>query len=253
MITYLGALVRALFRDNCLLFFRRCLRFTLILGALLLTGCLQYDLDIQFDSQTHGQLVQQFYWRGSATAAQSVSEPWLEVLTERLLAVGGQSRFLADGKLEVTVPFNNGKDLEARFNQFFSPPDKTLPLVLPGKTPIQAKLSIAQVNRFLAIHNHINLLIDLTAVPDLTNTALPLLQQVQLFNGAITLTVPWNLRSPTEEGSSKKNWSLVPGQVNQFEADFWVPSPIGIGACAIALLVALGYGLKYGILKKSTP
>jgi len=35
------------------------------------------------------------------------------------------------------------------------------------------------------------------------------------------------------------------GQINQIEADFWVPSPIGIGAAVIALLVTAGYTLRY--------
>jgi hypothetical protein len=48
-----------------------------------------------------------------------------------------------------------------------------------------------------------------------------------------------------------RTWSLVVGTVNQIEADFWVPSPIGIGAVAIALLVLLGYGIRYGILGNS--
>ncbi|NER78663.1 MAG: hypothetical protein F6K42_03615, partial [Leptolyngbya sp. SIO1D8] len=38
---------------------QRCLRGFLVLAVVLLTGCLEYDLDIQFDSQTHGQWIQQ--------------------------------------------------------------------------------------------------------------------------------------------------------------------------------------------------
>lgn len=234
------------------IFFKKFLRVILVLVAVLLTGCLQYDLDIEFDSQTHGQLVQQLHWRSGAIAPRSASGDWLQVLTERTRAVGGKLRFIADDRLEITVPFNNGKELETRFNQFFGQPDQGLPFTLPGGEPIQAALSIQQTNRLLAIYNHISLHVDLTAVPDLADTVLPLLQETQLFTGRITLTTPWERRSPDQEGAAKRNWSLVPGKVNQIEAEFWVPSPIGIGAVAIALLVTLGYGVKYGFRKKVT-
>ena len=230
-----------------------CLQIVLVLGVVLLTGCLQYDLDIQFDSQTHGQWVQQLRWRGSGISASSTLEPWLHVLTQRTQAVQGKLRVVADNTLEITVPFNNGKEFETRFNQFFSPLEDAPPMTLPGGEPIQAELSIRQGNWLLAIDNHISLRIDLTAVPDLTDTALPLLQVAQLLEGRVTVTTPWGVRSPTQRGASPEKWPLVAGEVNQIEADFWVPSPIGIGALVIVVLVALGYSLKYRFSGKPIP
>jgi hypothetical protein len=43
-------------------------------------------------------------------------------------------------------------------------------------------------------------------------------------------------------------WKLQPGKQNHLEAIFWIPSPIGIGAVAIAILVGIGFWLKYQLL-----
>ena len=237
-------------RANVVRWIKACLQGILLLGMLLLAGCLQYDLDLQFDSQTHGQFVQQLHWRGSAIAPNTELDPWLQILIDHAEAVGGKLRFLPDNGLEITVPFNNGRDLEARFNQFFNPSEAETPFTLPSGEPIQAELSLRQGNWILAIYNHISLRIDLTAVPDLTAAQLPLLQTAQLLEGSITLTTPWGVSSPVPEMPSAETWLLITGTVNQFEADFWVPSPIGIGALAIALLVTVGYVLKHGRLRK---
>ncbi len=224
---------------------KACLRGIVLLGTLLLVGCLQYDLDIQFDSQTHGQLVQQLHWRGGAIASDAELTPWLKLLTERTEAVGGKRQFLRDNGLEITVPFNNGHDLERRFNQFFNPPEADIPFTLPSGEPVQAELSLQQGNWLVAIDNHIHIRLDLTAVPDLKDTGLPLLQTTQLLEGQIALTTPWGVTSATPDMPSPDTWSLSAGEVNQFDADFWVPSPIGIGALMIGLAVAIGYGVKY--------
>ncbi|MGD1859250.1 MAG: DUF3153 domain-containing protein [Leptolyngbyaceae cyanobacterium] len=219
-------------------------RIGLILSVLLLTGCLQYDLDIQFDSQTHGQFVQQIHWRGGEVANNPAWSEWVDVLRKRASSVDGSTHFLDDQTLEVVVPFNNGAELEAKFNQFFNGAKSAAPLTLPGGEPVVAHLSLRQGNWFGVISNHADLRFDLTAVPDLAETGVPLLQSQQLLTGRVTVTAPW-VRSPTGDLSTTRTWNLVPGELNGLAADFWVPSPIGMGAAAIALLVLIGYALKY--------
>ncbi|MGD1932788.1 MAG: DUF3153 domain-containing protein [Leptolyngbyaceae cyanobacterium] len=236
---------------------QKLLRVGLVLIVLLLTGCLQYDLELQFDSQTHGQLVQQLRWRGGAIAANDELQQWLAVLGERTQQVGGRTRWLSDNAFEIVIPFSNGRALETKFNQFFSPDDATTTFTLPAGEPIQAELTLQQGNRFVAIYNHLKLRVDLTAVPDLAATGLPLLQGQQLLAGQVTLLAPW-VRGPSlSPGESpagafppQETWSLVPGEVNELEAEFWVPSPIGIGAITILVFVLLGYGVKYGLASR---
>jgi hypothetical protein len=224
---------------------QKLLQLGIVLSVLLLTGCLQYDLDIQFDSQTHGQFVQQLHWRGEPITNNRDLRQWLEVLGDRTQLVGGKTHPLNDTTWEITVPFNNGKELEAKFNQFFNPMDAEMPFTLPSGDPIRAELSLRQGNWIVAISNHLELSLDLTAVPDLTATGLPLLQSQQLLDGRIHVLAPW-VRSPSGTWVTDASWSLVPGAINRIEADFWIPSPIGIGAIAIGVLMTIGYSLKYG-------
>ena len=228
---------------------KRCWQLAIVLSALLLTGCLQYDLDIQFDSQTHGQLVQQLQWRGGAIATNAELQQWLELLSKRTHLVGGKTQFLTNNTFEVTVPFNNGRDLEAKFNQLFNSTNTESPFTLPSGDPIRAELSLRQGNWIVAIYNHLNLRLDLTTVPDLAETGLPLLQGQQLVEGRVKVAAPW-VHLPSGDWVSRTSWALIPGEMNVIEADFWVPSPIGIGALAIGLFVAVGYGLKYGLISR---
>lgn len=219
-------------------------RMALIGSLLLLTGCLQYDLDLQFDSQTHGQLVQRIHWRGAEAATTAEWSETLAMLRDRTTAVGGDAHLLADQTFEIVIPFNNGDELAAKFNQFFDPDLSSAPLTLFGQAPVSAHLSLHQGNWLGVIANHVTIRFDLTAVPDLAATAVPLLQGRQLFTGQVSVTAPW-VRSLTGEFTPSQTWTLIPGEVNEVVADFWVLSPIGIGAAAIALLVLTGYGLKY--------
>lgn len=224
--------------------FKAVWRLAIISCVLLLTGCLQYDLDIQFDSQTHGQLLQRLHWRGAEVFTRAEWSEGFQVLRDRTAAVGGTTRFLDEQTVEIAIPFNNGAELETKFNEFFAPQAAATPFTLLGGEPVAAQLSLHQGNWFGVIFNHINMQFDLTAVPDLTNTGLPLLQGQQLLTGRVQVAAPW-VRSLTGELMPSAQWTLVPGKVNEIEADFWVPSPIGIGAAAIALLVLVGYALKY--------
>ncbi|HEY9888087.1 MAG TPA: DUF3153 domain-containing protein [Candidatus Obscuribacterales bacterium] len=220
------------------------LRLVVLVSLLLLTGCLQYDLTVQFDSQTHGQWVQQLQWRRGAIAANPDLQRWVELLRDRAQQVGGHTQLRDDATLVITVPFNNGEGLATTFNDFFNPPGTTVPFTLPGGDPLTAHLTLHQGNWLLALQNHLTLTLDLTAVPDLAATGLPLLQDSQLLSGQVTIAAPW-VRSPTGVFTPRQTWVLRPGTLNEIEADFWVPSPIGIGAGAIALLTLSGYGLKY--------
>jgi hypothetical protein len=229
-------------------------RFLLIVLCFLLTGCIQYDLDLAFDSQTHGQWVQVLQWRGGTIAPNSTLESWLADLRDRTQEIGGRAEFLGEKGFQITVPFNNGQELVTQFNQFFNPPMPASPFTLPNGEPIQAEMTLQQGNWLFAIHNRLGITIDLTAIPDLTDTGFALLQGTQLLTGEIHVRAPWGVRLPDRPTSQPAvDWPLMAGERNQLMIEFWVPSPIGIGAGAIALLMLASYGLKYGILARLSP
>jgi hypothetical protein len=239
-------------------FLSRLLRVLLVGGMVLLTGCIQYDLDLQFDSQTHGQIVQRLHWSNGGAVSAAQLQAWQSPLGDRVRQVGGQLRQVDPLTLEVTVPFHNGADFVDRFNRFFGGDAVHEPLTLPTGDTLAATATLSQGNWIVALFNRLSLTVDLRALPD--GEALPgaRLQSVQWWTGAIALSTPWGLRgvtaSPgalpgpplgTTEEEARGQWALVPGQVNHLEVTFWLPSPIGIGLLGIGGLVAIGYGLRY--------
>ncbi|WP_162160878.1 DUF3153 domain-containing protein [Leptolyngbya sp. PCC 6406] len=244
----------------------RWLRLLVVLGTLLLTGCIQYDLDLKFDSQTHGQVVQRLHWVGGAATAPELRQDWQQALAARSRQVGGRLRSPSPDTLEIIVPFNNGGDLAHRFNQFFGSEGTGTPLTLPSGEPVSAHIDLTQGNWIVAIYTHLTLSLDLRAVPDGATLPASRLQSVRWLTGQVSFTTPWGLRwAQTSQGTEAETegtekiaetnggnqppesnpWPLIPGQINTYEAGFWVPSPIGIGAIAIALFVTMGYGFKY--------
>ncbi len=218
----------------------------LALGLLvLLTGCIQYDLDVQFDSQTHGQIVQRLQWRDALGVTPAAVQSWQQALTQRVHTVGGRVRVQGEGQIEITIPFNNGADLQQRFNQFFGEGEPLPRLQLPGGEPIAATLTVTQGNWLVAIATHVTLWVDLRSVPVFTDSPSALLRQVQVWQGQVSFTTPGPVWDDRAQAVRTTPWQLQPGAINQIEVRFWVPSPIGIGAGAIALGVAIGYGLKY--------
>lgn len=227
------------------------LRVVVLLLVVLLTGCLQYDLDIQFDSQTHGRWVQQLHWDGGSLAAYSLQGPWLQAVSVRTQAVGGQVRWVADDSLELIVPFTNAADLQARFNQFFTADDVVAPLRLPGGAPVRANLSVSEQNYLLVLQTSIALDVDLTAVsPD---ALLPFLEGTAFLKGQVHLTPPWFMDMFPRNRTLKGDWPLTAGTLNHIEASFWIPSSVGMGGLMILLLVGAGYGIRYGFRKQSVP
>ncbi|NJL85620.1 MAG: DUF3153 domain-containing protein [Leptolyngbyaceae cyanobacterium SM1_1_3] len=68
-----------------------------------------------------------------------------------------------------------------------------------------------------------------------------------------SLTTPWGLKELTMLPAGlpprlPEGRSLQLGQLNHMEAVFWVPSPIGLGAAAIAVLMVLGWLIRYRVL-----
>ncbi len=220
-------------------------RLVLIALVLCLTGCVDYDLGIQFDSQTHGTLTQTLHLSERvARLNPDRAQHWLRQFEQRAKLQGGRVKRVDARTVQVTVPFNNGADLSDSYNSLFDTEENPALGQLPGSPQLTSHLNLHQQNRVLALRNQLDLDIDLTSLPDLNTTR----QDWRVLNLAFHLVTPWGV--VTQSGGVGRGreviWPLQPGQITHVQAEFWVPSPIGIGAGAIALLMGLGYLLKYG-------
>ncbi|ERT08723.1 hypothetical protein M595_1294 [Lyngbya aestuarii BL J] len=245
--------------------------FIVFLTCLLLTGCVQYDVGIEFDSQTHGTIQQtiQLSERLTGFSRDAVNE-WVRSLKRRVRGVQGRTQRVSDREILVTIPFNNGADLEEKFEQFFNPinPDQKRKFKdqLEDNLPqFSSNLDLTQNNFIFVLRNHLSLELDLRSLALLTTQKQVLMGSGELLELQFSLNTPWGAKLIEPDGinpdspkplavTSKQNgklvWTLKPGEVNQLEALFWIPSPVGIGAVVIVLLTYFGYTLKYTLLPK---
>ncbi|NJN87191.1 MAG: DUF3153 domain-containing protein [Leptolyngbyaceae cyanobacterium SL_7_1] len=156
------------------------------------------------------------------------------------------------------IPFNNGAELEEKFNQFFQPsaptPSAEQAIELPE---ITSHLRLHETNFLLLLRNQIDYEIDLRSLRVLSRDDSPLGNANSLLNAQFRLFTPWGARRLEETGAEPPEnpltWQLQPGKVNHLNAVFWVPSPLGIGTLVIILLVAIGIFLQSWLFAPAPP
>jgi hypothetical protein len=211
-------------------------------------------------------LRQVLHLSGPWRAGDSTQADWLRQFEAQARAAGAQVKRLgpeAADTVEVVVPFNNGADLVQKFERLLSDPETQLFRGVPGLPAIATHLSLTQTNWLFALRNHLSCDIDLRALNQLSTSSPGVIRNWRLLNLGLRLVTPWGLQ-PTETTvptlatltptiiDHEALWSLPVGQLNHIDVVFWVPSPIGIGAVAIATLSLLGYLIKYKLMNKST-
>ena len=210
---------------------------TLVALSLCLSGCVDYQLGIQFDSQTHGVLRQTLHLDDQFVALnQDARQQWLQVFIEEAKAFSGEVASLDDGSIQVSIDFYNGADLVQKFNQLFA--QDGLMTQVPGAPPLLAHLDLRQKNWGVILVNQLHADIDLSALK--ADSAVG-------AGGALDRWRTLSLSFQIEAIRETKQWPLQPGRVNRIDTTFWVPSPIGIGAVVITLLCAGGYGVRAGL------
>ncbi len=230
----------------------------------LVTGCVQYDVGVNFDSQTRGEIVQHIKLGEKLTSFSSETVgDWLKSVERRVRLLDGKTKRLSDREVLVSIPFNNGAELEDKFNQFYNPIAQTAKsrVASPLETDLpkfESHLSVKQNNLLLVLRNRLSLELDLRSLSLLSSNGSVLLSPGGLLELDFSLNTPWGAESietaagaivPQSYQQGKQLvWKLKPGEVNYLEATFWIPSPVGIGALIIALFVAAGIALKYQIL-----
>ena len=230
----------------------------------LVTGCVQYDVGVNFDSQTRGEIVQHIKLGEKLTSFSSETVgDWLKSVERRVRLLDGKTKRLSDREVLVSIPFNNGAELEDKFNQFYNPIAQTAKsrVASPLETDLpkfESHLSVKQNNLLLVLRNWLSLELDLRSLSLLSSNGSLLLSPGGLLELDFSLNTPWGAESietvvgalvpASYEQGKQLVWKLKPGEVNYLEATFWIPSPVGIGALIIALFVAVGIALKYQIL-----
>jgi Protein of unknown function (DUF3153) len=194
---------------------------------LALTGCVQYDTTVNFQSFNAGELVQhitldrQFYQLN-----RSAIDTWLSSIEQRTQKLHGHVQKISDRELNVVMPFRTAAELVKKFNQFFASDQQLL----------GSKLAVSHSNFLLASRHRLTYDLDLRSLsPD---------KQVSGQIGDQPLDLKFNLQVPAVFSNHNGRWQLQPGQVNHLSTIFWLPNPIGIGGLVIILGVAIGYLIK---------
>ena len=226
-----------------------------LLSSLILSGCVQYQVGVNFDSPNYGEIVQhiQLDERLMSLSGDS-AKTWLDSIERRAKQLHGKAKRRSDREVTVTIPFKNGADLAEKFNAFFHYVDKENPnnLTETDLPPIESQLSLKQNNFLFLVRNRLSFDLDLRSLSLIsTNTNLAI-NPSSILDFEFSLNAPWGGRSiekaenaiPAQKQGDRLMWRLQPGQINHIEAIFWLPNPLGIGTIFIILFIALGVYLR---------
>lgn len=236
-----------------------------LVASLLLSGCVRYDVGINFDNPHRGEIVQHIKLGERLTSFSGDSaQEWLNSIERRTRQLQGKTKRLSNEEITVTIPFNNGAELEAKFNEFFNPVDKTEVVAtnaVETLPTIDSHLKLHQNNLLLLLRNRLSYDLDLRSLSLIATNGNVLVSPGSILDLEFSLNTPWGARSvdmnnaihpESSQNGRQLLWILKPGQLNHLEAVFWLPSPIGIGTVLIALLVAAGIYLRYNFMPDPT-
>jgi len=237
----------------------------LAVAALFLTGCVRYEVGVTVDGQFSGQIVQRVHLGDQLTSfSRREAERWLAAIADRARRLHGRVQQVSEADLVATIPFHNGQELAARLNQFFNPdgqtPDPLAQTEDDDLVQLTARAALQQNNLLVLERDRLALEIDLRSLGVLDRAGSTLsIDSGALLDLEFALSAPWGARPlerapdgaiapPVQREGQRLVWRLQPGQVNHLEAAYWLPSWLGLGTVAIALLVAAGSYLKYRLL-----
>jgi Protein of unknown function (DUF3153) len=270
-IAFIDCMTPAPSSRNLFLPLRRWLTLVVLIATLGLSGCVRYDVGIHYDGQFHGEIVQQVrVGQSLANLSDGAPKAWLSAIEQQTKTLGGRVQRLSDQELRLTIPFNNGKELQTKFNQLYqvspvsseeeddglSTPKRNRPAV----PDIHSNLSIHENNLVVLLRSHLSYEVDLRSLGLLSSEGRLLVGPGSLLNLEFRLVTPWGAQAveavdvlTPQVAGRELIWTLQAGAVNRLEAIFWMPSPLGIGAVAIALFVLVGIGLKALIERRHQP
>jgi hypothetical protein len=224
-----------------------------------LTGCVRYDVGINFDSPHQGEIVQHIAIKKQVNNLDRVDvKKWLNSVESRSHQLQGKVKKFNAEELLVSIPFHNGQELTSKFNQLFhSEIPVTSALATsenPDLTKLNSQITLKQSNLILVERNSLDLIIDLRALNILTHQGKIIVDSDRLIDLKLQLNTPWlaysvseasNLQPQPSSQTKQLVWQLQPGEINHIQAVFWLPSPLGLGTLAIIFLMIVGFYLKY--------
>lgn len=222
----------------------------------LLSGCVKYDVRVDFKDQHHGEIVQTIILgQRLTTLNQAEAAQWLDSIEQRAKLLGGTTRRFSPEEVSVTIPFNSSRDLTKKFNQFFNPTSQSAASIAQSENSellqLESKMITRQSNWIFFERNYLNLNVDLRALGVLSNQGNIIVSPGSLIDLEFSIKTPWGAKPLITNNAevtpvgNQLIWHLQPGQINVLEAVFWLPSYLGIGTGIIILLMLLGYFLKY--------
>jgi hypothetical protein len=237
----------------------------ILVAVLFLSGCVRYEVGMNFADANHGEWVQRIRLEKQTTSlGETIATAWFNSLEQKAETLGGQVRHPSERELLIQIPFFNASDLETKFNQFFQSENRQLEQSggywkkRDAKLPeLESRLHIKTNNFVFRERHYLELNLDLRSLETLTNEAGISLDPEQLLDLEFRLTTPWGAQIISSEGMSEAIarqqgkqlvWTLKPGEVNHLEAVFAVPNPLGTGFVGIAIFVLLGMFVKFLML-----
>lgn len=230
-----------------------------LFSIVLLSGCVQYDLGINFEGAHQGKFVQHIKLEERLTNFSNAQvQDWLASIERRAKQLEGKTKRISQQEVVVTIPFNSGKELETKFNQFFNPvvqnkadPKTVAAVNLPQ---FESTVKLDQGNFIFWQRNHLSYDLDLRSLGVLSENGNVIVSPGSLLNLQFSLSSPGGIRSIEKENAivpvvtdhkHQLIWTLIPGQLNHLEAVFWLASPLGWGSLVIVLFVLAGFWAKY--------
>lgn len=241
----------------------------IIFASLTLSGCVQYDLGINFNNTNNGQLVQHIQLSENINSLSGdYVDQWLNSLARRSRKLSGSVKRISPAEMIIQIPFTNGKELQEKYNAFFNyrtqensnnnnSNNKNNKNSDDAKLPNISSNLIVQDNNFLLLsRNHLIYDLDLRSLSALTSKGNTLSGTSSILNLDFSLQTPWGVKNiektenviKPEKTGKQLIWKLQPGKLSHIEVVFWTPNILGIGTLIIILFVWGGYYLRYTLL-----
>jgi len=233
-----------------------------VLTSLLLTGCVKYDVGLNFDNSNSGELVQHIKLgeRLTSFSGDSVYE-WLNSIERRARQLEGKAQRVSQEEIIVTIPFSSGRELQEKFNEFFNSranqPSESVGNQSDSELPkIESNVLLEQNNFLLLVRNRLIYDLDLRSLSLIASKGNVLANACSILDLEFSLKTPWGAKNiqltetaiEPEKNGNRLVWKLQPGELNHIETVFWLPSPLGIGALLIILFVWGGLYLRYNFM-----